>query len=94
MSSHAKVRSAMLALEEAFDVEFPESTLKRSVFESVAAIADAIGALEVQAACSVQERLAIRVGRHLRDVLSARLMVANERIRTIDAGLLLIAKEV
>ena len=34
------------------------------------------------------------VGRHLRDALSARLMVANERIHTIDAGLLLIAKEV
>ncbi len=49
MSSHASV-SVMLALEEAFDVEFPDSMLKRSVFESVAAIADAIGALEVQAA--------------------------------------------
>jgi acyl-CoA dehydrogenase len=34
------------------------------------------------------------VGRHLRDALSARLMVANERIHAIDAGLLLIAKEV
>ena len=34
------------------------------------------------------------VGRHLRDTLSARLMVANERIHAIDAGLLLIAKEV
>ncbi|MDQ6745077.1 MAG: acyl-CoA/acyl-ACP dehydrogenase [Actinomycetota bacterium] len=34
------------------------------------------------------------VGRHLRDSLSARLMVANERIHSIDAGLLMIAKEV
>jgi acyl-CoA dehydrogenase len=34
------------------------------------------------------------VGRHLRDSLSARLMVANERINAIDAGLLMIAKEV
>ena len=34
------------------------------------------------------------VGRHLRDALSARLMVANERIHGIDAGLLMIAKEV
>jgi acyl-CoA dehydrogenase len=34
------------------------------------------------------------VGRHLRDTLSARLMVANERINAIDAGLLMIAKEV
>jgi acyl-CoA dehydrogenase len=34
------------------------------------------------------------VGRQLRDSLSARLMVANERIRTVDASLLMIAKEV
>lgn len=34
------------------------------------------------------------VGRQLRDALSARLMVANERIHAVDAGLLLIAKEV
>jgi acyl-CoA dehydrogenase len=34
------------------------------------------------------------VGRHLRDSMSARLMVANERIHTTDASLLLIAKEV
>jgi acyl-CoA dehydrogenase len=34
------------------------------------------------------------VGRHLRDSLSARLMVANERIHAVDAGLLMIAKEV
>jgi acyl-CoA dehydrogenase len=34
------------------------------------------------------------VGRHLRDALSARLMVANERIHSVDAGLLMIAKEI
>jgi acyl-CoA dehydrogenase len=34
------------------------------------------------------------VGRHLRDAMSARLMVANERIHATDASLLLIAKEV
>jgi acyl-CoA dehydrogenase len=34
------------------------------------------------------------VGRHLRDSMSARLMVANERIHATDATLLLIAKEV
>lgn len=34
------------------------------------------------------------VGRHLRDAMSARLMVANERIHATDANLLLIAKEV
>jgi acyl-CoA dehydrogenase len=34
------------------------------------------------------------VGRHLRDSMSARLMVANERILATNASLLLIAKEV
>ena len=34
------------------------------------------------------------VGRHLRDSMSACLMVANERIHATDASLLLIAKEV
>ena len=34
------------------------------------------------------------VGRQLRDALSARLMVANDRIHAVDAGLLMIAKEV
>ena len=34
------------------------------------------------------------IGRLLRDSLSARLMVANARIHEVDAGLLLIAKDV
>jgi acyl-CoA dehydrogenase len=34
------------------------------------------------------------VGRHLRDSLSASLMIANERIHNTNAGLLLIAKDV
>jgi len=34
------------------------------------------------------------VGRHLRDSMSARLMVANDRIHVTDASLLLVAKEV
>jgi acyl-CoA dehydrogenase len=34
------------------------------------------------------------VGRHLRDAMSARLMIANERIHATDATLLMIAKEV
>jgi acyl carrier protein len=46
MSSHASV-SVMLALEETFDIEFPDAMLKRSVFESVAAIQAAI--LELRA---------------------------------------------
>lgn len=49
MSSHASV-NVMLALEDRFDVEFPDHMLKRSVFESIAAIAAAIGELRMEAA--------------------------------------------
>jgi len=49
MSSHASV-NVMLALEDAFDVEFPDSMLKRSVFESVTRIALAVSELQEQAA--------------------------------------------
>jgi acyl carrier protein len=44
MTSHASV-NVMLALEGEFDVEFPDHMLKRSVFESVGAIAAAIDEL-------------------------------------------------
>ena len=44
MTSHASVR-LMLALEDAFDVEFPDEMLTRSVFESVNALAGAIDKL-------------------------------------------------
>jgi acyl carrier protein len=37
MTSHASV-NVMLALEDAFDFEFPEKLLKKATFESVAAI--------------------------------------------------------
>ena len=49
MSSHASV-NVMLALEDAFDVEFPDAMLKRSVFESISSIAGAVSQLTVQAA--------------------------------------------
>lgn len=42
MTSHASV-NVMLALEDAFDIEFPDHMLKRSVFESIAAIEGAMG---------------------------------------------------
>jgi acyl carrier protein len=41
MTSHASV-NVMLALEGQFDIEFPDHMLKRSVFESMAAMRDAI----------------------------------------------------
>lgn len=44
MTSHASV-NVMLALEGEFDVEFPDEMLKRSSFESIAAIAGAVESL-------------------------------------------------
>ncbi len=52
------------------------------------------GVLEVIGIAGYQNDSPFGVGRQLRDALSARLMVANERIHAVDAGLLLIAKEV
>jgi len=49
MTSHASV-NLMLALEDAFDIEFPDSMLKRSVFESIDAIAAALDQLQREAA--------------------------------------------
>jgi acyl carrier protein len=43
-TSHASV-SVMLALEEAFDVEFPNRMLRKSTFSSVQSIRDALGEL-------------------------------------------------
>lgn len=44
MNSHAGV-SVMLALEDAFDLEFPDELLTRDVFGSIASIAAAIASL-------------------------------------------------
>jgi acyl carrier protein len=41
MTSHASV-NVVLALEEAFDIEFPQRMLRRSTFESVSAIRGAV----------------------------------------------------
>ena len=49
MTSHASV-NLMLGLEAEFDIEFPDAMLKRSVFQSVAAIQAAIERLRVAAA--------------------------------------------
>jgi acyl carrier protein len=45
MTSHASV-NVMLALESAFDIEFPDHMLRRSVFGSIASIRDAVTELE------------------------------------------------
>lgn len=44
MTSHASV-NVMLALEGAFDVEFPDHMLKRTVFSSIASIRQAVSEL-------------------------------------------------
>lgn len=44
MTSHASV-NLMLALEDKFEVEFPERMLRRRAFESIAAIRSAIDEL-------------------------------------------------
>ena len=49
MTSHASV-NLMLALESAFDVEFPDSMLKRGVFQSVSSIREALRSLGLSAA--------------------------------------------
>jgi acyl carrier protein len=51
MTSHASV-NVMLALEDAFDVEFPDRMLTRSVFESIAAIESALSELGAGAAAA------------------------------------------
>jgi acyl carrier protein len=45
LTSHASV-NVMLALEGEFEIEFPDHMLKRSVFESIAAISEAVGELQ------------------------------------------------
>ncbi len=41
LTSHASV-NVMIALEDAFDVEFPQSMLRKKTFESIAAIEQAL----------------------------------------------------
>ena len=49
MTSHASV-NLMLALEDAFDIEFLDRMLKRSVFESIASIRAALYELRTEIA--------------------------------------------
>jgi acyl carrier protein len=48
MTSHASV-NVMLALEDSFDVEFPDKLLRKSTFASVSAIREALNSLGVGA---------------------------------------------
>jgi acyl carrier protein len=59
MNSHTSV-SVMLAPEDAFEIEFPDSMLKRSGFESIAAIAASIAELKLPAADPRAEESVVR----------------------------------
>jgi acyl carrier protein len=48
MTSHASV-NVMLALEDAFDVEFPDHLLTRGVFATIASIEAALGGIRAAA---------------------------------------------
>lgn len=48
LTSHASV-NVMLAIEDAFDVEFPDSLLTKSTFESIKAIRGALESMGVEA---------------------------------------------
>ena len=48
LTSHASV-NVMLALEDAFNVEFPDSLLRKSTFESIKAIRSALESMGVEA---------------------------------------------
>jgi acyl-CoA dehydrogenase len=52
------------------------------------------GAMGVGGIVAFKNDTPFSVGRHLRDAMSACLMVANDRIHQTNAGLLLIAKDV
>jgi acyl-CoA dehydrogenase len=68
------------------------NNLKLAASEQAPRICAAV--LEVVGIAAYKNDSPYGVGRQLRDALSARLMVANERIHAVDAGLLMIAKEV
>jgi acyl-CoA dehydrogenase len=68
------------------------NNLKLAASEQAPRVCAAV--LEVIGIAAYKNDSPFGVGRQLRDALSARLMVANERIHAVDAGLLLIAKEV
>jgi acyl carrier protein len=47
LSSHASI-NVMLALEDAFDIEFPEQMLQKRTFESISSIRNAISELATE----------------------------------------------
>ncbi len=52
------------------------------------------GAMEVCGIAGYRNDTPYSVGRHLRDAMSACLMISNDHIHATDAGLLLVAKDI
>jgi acyl-CoA dehydrogenase len=67
------------------------NTLKIAASEQAPHVCE--GAMGVCGIAGFKNDTPFAVGRQLRDTMSARLMIANERIHQTNAGLLLIAKE-
>jgi acyl-CoA dehydrogenase len=68
------------------------NNLKLAASEQAPAVC--MGVLEAIGIMAYKNESPFSVGRQLRDAMSARLMVANERIHSVDAGLLMLAKEI
>jgi acyl-CoA dehydrogenase len=106
MSEHSLLRAEVaLALREYCDVCDDDrarlsemaailrfNNLKISASEAAPRVCQ--GAMGVCGIVGYKNDTPFSVGRHLRDTMSACLMVANERIHKTDASLLLIAKDV
>ena len=67
------------------------NVLKTSVSRSVAAVCQ--GSLEICGIAGYRNDSPLSIGRLLRDSLSASLMVSNDRLHEINAGLLMVVKE-
>ena len=68
------------------------NNLKIAASEQVSRICQ--GAMSVSGIVGFKNDTPFAVGRHLRDSMSACLMIANDRIHATNAGLLLVAKDV
>jgi acyl-CoA dehydrogenase len=99
----AEVRSALaefVAFDEASDRESLLTLASVLRFNNLKLVASeqapriCAGVLEVIGILAYKNDSPYGVGRQLRDALSARLMVANDRIHATDAGLLMLAKDV
>jgi acyl-CoA dehydrogenase len=86
LAEHDRERMATMAFALRFN------NLKLAASEQAPRVCQ--GALNVTGIAGFKNDTPYSVGRHLRDTMSACVMVANDRIHQTNAGLLLIAKEI